>query len=284
MKNGTLALFVMIMIAGALACGVLVAHQASRAPRMMAGQALADAPPARPDYLRAAYSPLHFKPAIDTARDEQCLACHQEVLSDKVRGRSPAGQNAQAVKAWYQLLGTYDGEQDTFHRRHLVTPLARRLMNLRCNTCHQGHDPREEAPNPPSSTGAGFTLRKQVDPEATCLKCHGQMSWQNMGLPGPWEETKEAFQNDCLVCHAAIRTVRHQVTYLNASAIEETGKSGSDACYGCHGGRAWYRIAYPYSRHAWPGMPEQVPDWAKGRPVASEARFRTATAGPTAER
>lgn len=284
MKNGALALIVMIMIAGAVACGVLVAHQASRAPRMVAAQALADAPPASPDYLRAAYSPLHFKPAIETARDEQCLACHQEVLTDKVRERSPAGQGAQAVKAWYQQLDTYEGEQDTFHRRHLITPLAKRLMNLQCNTCHQGHDPREEAPSPPGRGDAGYTLRKQVDPEATCLKCHGQMAWQNMGLPGPWEQAQEAFQNNCLLCHATIRTVRHQVSYLNAAAIEEAGKSSADACYGCHGGRAWYRIAYPYPRHAWPGMPDQVPDWAKGRPVESEARFHAATAGQATKR
>jgi hypothetical protein len=40
--------------------------------------------------LRATYSPLHFKPAIDAATDEQCLACHKEVLEDKLRVASPA--------------------------------------------------------------------------------------------------------------------------------------------------------------------------------------------------
>ena len=35
------------------------------------------------------------------------------------------------------------GEQETFHRRHLVTDYAREVMDLRCNTCHQGNDPRE---------------------------------------------------------------------------------------------------------------------------------------------
>jgi nitrate/TMAO reductase-like tetraheme cytochrome c subunit len=284
MNNGTLVSVVAAMAASALLAGMFVAHQASQATRPAAGSPTAGALQTHPDYLRAAYSPLHFKPAIDMARDEQCLACHQEVLTDKVRERSPAGQNAQAVKAWYQQLDTYEGEQDTFHRRHLVTPLAKRLMNLRCNTCHQGHDPREEAPSPPTGVGAGYTLRKQVDPETICLKCHGQMGWENMGLPGPWEEAKEAFQNNCLICHATIRTVRHQVIYLNAAAIEEAGKSGADACHGCHGGRAWYRIAYPYPRHAWPGMPEQVPDWAKGRPAESEARFRFAAEGQTVKR
>lgn len=242
-----------------------------------------EAPP-RPDYLRSVYSPLHFKPAIEQATDEECLACHREVLEDKVRAKSPAGVEAASSIAWYQLLATYSGGQDTFHRRHLVTPLAKQLMNLRCNTCHEGHDPREEAPGSSATTPPqeekGFTLRKQVNPETTCLKCHGQQpAPEIMGLPGPWHEAKEAFQNNCLLCHETIRTNRHQVTYLKADAIEKAAKdgvatqSGGDVCYGCHGGRAWYRIAYPYPRHAWPGMPEETPEWAKGRPTTSEARF-----------
>ena len=32
--------------------------------------------------------------------------------------------------------------------------------------------------------------------------------------------SREMFQNDCLTCHAAIRTTRHQVNYLKAEAIE----------------------------------------------------------------
>lgn len=234
--------------------------------------------------LRATYSPLHFKPAIDTASDEQCLACHREVLDDKPRAASPAGVKAADSLAWYQRTSTYSGEQESFHRRHLVTPLSKSLMNLKCNTCHQGHDPREEAPGS-SATGApqndsAFTLRKQVNPETSCLKCHGQMPAREiMGLPGAWPEVKEMFQNDCLTCHAAIRTHRHQVNYLNAQAIEDAAKAGqatktaSDACYGCHGGRAWYRIAYPYARNPWPEMPEGTPEWAQQRPTHSEARF-----------
>ncbi|MFN4149232.1 MAG: hypothetical protein ACK4E4_06760, partial [Rhodocyclaceae bacterium] len=221
--------------------------------------------------------------AIDTATDDQCLACHKEILEDRVRDASPAGIKAANAKAWYQRLATYEGDQETFHRRHLVTPLAKKLMNLKCNTCHEGHDPREEAPgssaSQPQETTA-FTLRKQVNPETTCLKCHGQMPAKEiMGLPGPWPEVKETFQNDCLTCHAAFRTNRHQVNYLNAEAIEEAAKAGQatktggDVCYGCHGGRAWYRIAYPYPRHPWPGMAPEVPDWAKNRPTQSEARF-----------
>lgn len=232
---------------------------------------------AKPDLLRATFSPLHFKPAIETASDAQCLACHREVLEDKVRGASPAGLKTAPAKAWYQLTETYVGEQETFHRRHLVTEFARSVMKLRCNTCHQGHDPREEAQGAsatsPAQSDHGFTLRKQVNPETTCLKCHGQMNWPVMGLPGPWPQAKETFGNNCLTCHAAIRTTRHQVNYLDAAKIEELGAKSADSCYGCHGGRAWYRTSYPYPRNAWPGMEPQPPDWARGRPTKSEARF-----------
>lgn len=234
-------------------------------------------------HFRATYDPLHFKPAIETATDAQCLACHREVLEDRVRDSSPAGLRAADARVWYQQLATYEGTQETFHRRHLVTPLAKKLMNLKCNTCHEGHDPRDEAPGSsasmPQETTA-FTLRKQVNPETTCLKCHGRMpAGEIMGLPGPWPEVKDTFQNDCLTCHAAFRTIRHQVNYLDAAAIEEAAKAGQanrtggDVCYGCHGGRAWYRIAYPYPRHPWPGMAPETPEWAKDRPTQSEPRF-----------
>jgi hypothetical protein len=223
------------------------------------------------NYESARWHPIHFKPAIDTATNEQCLACHQEILDRKVLPESPAGVSASDALAWYQTLDTYEGPQDTFHRRHLVTPLARKVMNLQCNTCHQGNNPREEAPIPPSSTDAGFTLRKMVNPD-TCLMCHGQYDYKLMGMPGPWLENAELFGGSCLTCHAAIRTHRHQVNFLKADAIEEAGKQNSDVCYGCHGGRAWYRISYPYPRHDWPGAGE-VPEWAKDRPVESESRF-----------
>ncbi len=147
-------------------------------------------------------------------------------------------------------------------------------MNLRCNTCHEGNDPREEAPIPPTDKDAGFTLRKMVNPETTCLKCHSQHNYKVMNLPGPWEDTREAMGNSCVGCHAAFRTTRHQVNYLNAEEIEKAGQENADACYGCHGGRSWYRIAYPYPRHAWPNMTPETPDWAKDRPTESEPRFQ----------
>lgn len=240
--------------------------------------------------LRATYSPMHFRPAIESASDEQCLACHAEVLADTVRQVSPAGVRASQVRAWYQQTPVYSGEQETFHRRHLVTPLARQVMNLRCNTCHQGHDPREEAPGSSATAApqadAGFALRKQVDPESICLRCHGQApAAEIMGLPGPWESVRDTFQNDCLLCHAAIRTVRHKVSYLNADAIERAAtdaratKTAADVCFGCHGGRAWYRVSYPYARNPWPGMSPEPPAWARGRMSQSEARFLPARAG-----
>jgi ferredoxin len=226
------------------------------------------------DYERARWHPLHFKPAIDTATNEQCLECHQEVLESKVKEQSPVGAKAADSLAWYQTLEVYAGEQETFHRRHLVTPLAQRLMDLKCNFCHQGSNPREQAPIPPAAQKVDFTLRKKVNPETTCLKCHGRHNYEIMGLPGPWSETKEMMGGSCVTtCHVAIRTNRHKVNYLKADEIEKAGQENSDFCYGCHGGRQWYRITYPYPRHPWPGMGKEVPEWAKDRPAESEARF-----------
>jgi len=233
------------------------------------------------DYYQAQWDPIHFKPAIDQASDEQCLACHQEILSDRVRDKSPAGVAATAASAWYQKTSTYQGAQETFHRRHMATPLAKSLMNMRCNTCHQGNDPREEAVSPPTKGNAGYTLRKMVNPETTCLQCHGQMDWKNMGLPGPWREAGKAMGNNCQVCHAAIRTTRHQVNYLNAAEIERAGTKNSEVCFGCHGGRGWYGTNYAYPRHTWPNMPAQTPDWAKNRPTESETRFQLPKAATT---
>ncbi len=226
------------------------------------------------DYQRARWHPIHFQPQIRSATNQQCLACHREVLKDKPLAQSPAGVKASGSLAWYQTLTTYQGEQESFHRRHLVTPLARGLMEMKCTTCHQGHDPREEAPIPPDSANASFTLRKQVNPD-TCLMCHGKFAYEVMGLPSDWHTSGEMFGNNCLLCHAAIRTQRHRVNFLNPEAIEEAGKQNSDVCYGCHGGRSWYRIAFPYPRHPWPGMPEQTPEWAKQRSTESRPRFLT---------
>ncbi len=228
-------------------------------------------------YHAAKYDPIHFKPAIDKATDQQCLACHSEVLKPSVKKSSLAGVEAATATAWYQQTSTYEGEQDTFHRRHLETALAKKLMNLRCVTCHQGNDPRDEAPGSSATTQSDLTLRKMVNPETTCLKCHGKLNWSVMGLPGPWEQSKQTFQNNCLLCHANIRTNRHQVSYLNAKAIEEMAAKpdGGNVCFGCHGGRSWYRTHYPYPRHSWPGMGTDVPDWAKDRPTESEVRFIT---------
>lgn len=226
------------------------------------------------DYERARWHPLHFKPAIDTATNEQCLSCHQEILDDKVKPQSPAGVKSAESLAWYQTLDVYTGEQDTFHRRHLASPLAQKVMNLQCNFCHQGNNPREEASNPPTNESVGFTLRKMVDPEQTCLKCHGRHNYEIMGLPGSWEESSEMMGGSCITaCHVAIRTERHKVDYLKAEEIEKAGQENSDTCYGCHGGRQWYRITYPYPRHPWPGMDKKVPDWAKDRPTASDPRY-----------
>ena len=183
------------------------------------------------DYETARWDPIHFSPAINSATNEQCLACHREILERKPLEISPAGVKAQDTLAWYQTLDTYQGEQDTFHRRHLETAFAKRVMNMQCSTCHQGNDPREEAPIPPDASQTGFTLRKVVNPD-TCLMCHGKFNAAVMGLPSDWHESSKLFGDSCLTCHVVIRTTRHQVNFLNADAIEESGKESSDSCYG----------------------------------------------------
>jgi len=225
------------------------------------------------NYYAAKYDPIHFKPNIDKATDEQCLSCHKEILEQKPLAASPAGVKSNEVLAWYQTLSTYSGEQDTFHRRHLASDFSKKIMKLKCNTCHQGNDPREETANSSATTDMNLTQRKMVDPN-TCLMCHGKFDWKNMaGLTGPWSEVGTLFQNNCMICHANIRTNRHKVNFLNVDAIEEAGKTNGDVCYGCHGGRAWYRTSYPYPRHEWPGMGSETPEWAKDRPTESDARF-----------
>ena len=225
------------------------------------------------NYDRAHWDPIHFKPAIETAKNSDCLKCHQEILDRKVRPVSPAGVKASEALAWYETLDTYAGAQDTFHRRHLVDGYAQSVMQMKCNTCHQGNDPRDEVSGSSATTQVGLTMRKSVGPNI-CLMCHGQFPYKHMGLPGNWREFGKAFNNSCLTCHQSIRTHRHQVNFLKPDAIEVLGAKDSDVCFGCHGGRVWYRISYPYPRHPWKNMPP-APDWAKGRPTESEARFLT---------
>ncbi|WP_170106781.1 c-type cytochrome [Rhodovulum imhoffii] len=241
------------------------------------------------DYERARFHPIHFPPRIETASNAECLVCHKEVLENKVRESSPAGVEAQESLAWYQTLDTYTGPQATFHWRHLESDFAKEVMNLECTFCHRGNDPREETPDMVPTRAAfsaapqpEFTLRKMVNPTDTCLRCHGAYPSPEeiMGLAGPWHEVREDFEfpetpNGCMTCHAELyRTNRHMVTYLNAETIEELAREGSsDTCYGCHGGRQWYSIAYPYPRSPWPMMPEGVPGWAEGRPTAPDARY-----------
>jgi nitrate/TMAO reductase-like tetraheme cytochrome c subunit len=262
-----------LILVGLLSAGNAAAQTGFWNPEQALSAVPADA--LLPDYEKARWIEVHQQPLINQVGDEVCLACHKEVLEPSVKARSPAGVAPSEVLAWYQTLDTYEGEQDTFHRRHLLSPLAQELMNLRCNTCHQGNDLREETAVPTASPAeAGFAMRKMVDPETTCLKCHAPYNYQVMNLPGPWEQTRDAVGNSCTACHAAFRTTRHQVNYLKAEAIEKAGAQNADVCYGCHGGRAWYRINYPYPRHAWPNMPPGTPEWAKDRPTESEARFK----------
>ena len=244
-------------------------------------------PPDR--YHSSQWDPIHFKPEIDKATDAQCLACHSEILSRKVRDAAPAGLKTKDALAWYQTLDTYTGKQQTFHQRHLTSAFSREVMNLKCTFCHQGNDPREEAPGASATApkAGDFALRKLVNPSKTCLLCHGSFPAEIMGLSGPWPTVRndledETTKNGCMSCHAEMfRTHRHEVNYLKPKSIEKLAKEGSsDVCYGCHGGRSWYNISYPYPRHPWPGMEnfvEGTPDWAKDRPTQSDPRFQSDT-------
>ncbi len=224
-------------------------------------------------YHDARWNPLHFKPAIDTATDRQCLRCHANISTRKPLAKTPAGVPADETLAWYQTLDTYSGQQDTFHRRHLDTPFARRLMNLHCNSCHRGHNPDKEVAVNGDARRQDADIRKKVDPDI-CVMCHGKFDYTVMpGLTGPWTENSERFQNNCLACHRAFRTNRHQLNFLNAKAIEDAADKDGDVCYGCHGGRAWYAIPYPYVRRDWPRMPSITPGWAANRPTRYDARF-----------
>lgn len=235
------------------------------------------ADPADPptDYHRAKWDPIHFKPAIDKATDADCLACHAEVLKPSVSAKSPAGVAASEALAWYQTLDTYKGDQETLHRRHIVTDYATQVMDMKCTTCHQGNDPREETANSSANGDSTLTQRKHVDPNI-CLMCHGKHNATVMGVPpGDWREVGAMFSYNCMTCHVAIRTARHEVNFLKPKAIEAAGQADPDVCFGCHGGRAWYRIPYPYARHVWPGSGDVVPEWAKERPTKSDPRFLT---------
>ncbi len=241
------------------------------------------------DYERARYHPIHFPPAIAQASNQECLVCHQEIMDYKPREVSPAGVLASDSLAWYQTLDTYRGDQESFHYRHLQSEFAQEVMQLDCVFCHKGNDPREETPDMISTRATfsatatpEFTLRKMVNPSTTCLRCHGAMpdTDEIMGFEGPWHEVRGDFEyddapNGCLSCHADLfRTVRHNVSYLKAASIEAAARDGSDdTCYGCHGGRSWYRISYPYPRHAWPDMDEETPEWAVGRATESDPAY-----------
>jgi hypothetical protein len=229
---------------------------------------IANAEDNKSSYIDARWDPLHFKPAINQATNDQCLACHQEIITSKPLAKMPAGVEARDTKAWYQLNDHYNGVQDTFHRRHLVTPLAKRLMSFKCNTCHQGNNPNTEVVAIDGSQHGDPNLNKQVDTDI-CLMCHGTFDYKVMsGLSGDWPDIRESFNNDCVTCHKEFRTRRHEVNFLKAEAIEQEGEKNKESCYGCHGERAWYSIPYPYVRRPWlERMPGMVPEWAEGRPV-----------------
>ncbi len=110
---------------------------------------------------------------------------------------------------------------------------------------------RDDAPNVVRRLHAAQERQPQRDLPA--LPRHASRP-KIMGLGDPWHgdargpRRRPTTPNGCLGCHAEqFRTVRHQTTYLKAANIEKLAKTSSDVCYGCHGGRAWYRIVLPLS-------------------------------------
>ena len=59
---------------------------------------LAGATDQTPDYQAAKWDPIHFQPAIDTATNEQCLACHEEMLTRKPRQQTETKARKRAKK------------------------------------------------------------------------------------------------------------------------------------------------------------------------------------------
>ena len=191
--------------------------------------------PSRLNYDRARYDPIHFRPAIEKATNEQCLSCHQEIIDRRVIDQSPAGVKAAESLAWYQTLNTYEGPQETFHRRHLETPLAKQLMNMQCTTCHQGNDPREEAPIWEGAKAGDFKLRKIINPD-TCLMCHGQFGYEIMGLH------RAGRQPGCRRLLWVPRGTRMVSDPLSLSASQMAGHGGRDTRLGA---RSTFGIRQP---------------------------------------
>ncbi len=238
-------------------------------------------------HIKARMDPLHFKPGIESASNQQCLQCHQEILQRKPRTKTQAGVKSEDILAWYQTIDTYLGEQDSFHRRHLRHLLPASdplnspddsdppplLMSLNCNTCHQGHNINKEVSSDVHSRYSQPELTKEVSTD-TCLMCHGTFDFTTMpGVTGSWLEMANMFGNSCMACHGFFRTNAHDVNFLNKETIKQAGATDGEVCFGCHGGRSWYNIAYPYPRNPWPGMSTIMPEWAKQRPTTSAPRF-----------
>ena len=95
MENPKVGLIIVFLVAAAALAGGLIGIQVrdqgtrSGSP---AGTTQADPSPGR-NILRATYDPIHFKPAIESARDEQCLACHGSFETVAARTANVKPQN-----------------------------------------------------------------------------------------------------------------------------------------------------------------------------------------------
>jgi hypothetical protein len=182
----------------------------------------------------------HFPPGEDSL-DGRCLGCHADVLEQAPRRAMPAGALPEGLLPPYQRLATYDGGQASFHWRHRRSSYAQSVMRMRCQSCHRGRDPRlpevhrHEREFP-------VALRKRVHPNL-CVNCHGRFPDHRAAFDGDWPAVRQRFDGNCLVCHEGDSARRHHNPLLDREAVEAQARDSGDVCYGCHGGRAWYRVS-----------------------------------------
>ena len=79
------------------------------------------------------------------------------------------------------------------------------------------------------------------------------------------------FGNNCLTCHSAIRTKRHEVSYLNEAAIEEAGLAPLRLARGAEAAARLQRIAEQSERLAFRGG-ELMPMLVHGGPGRAARR------------
>lgn len=107
------------------------------------------------------------------------------------------------------------------------------------------------------------------------IRLQGPSQQSAMALPagGPSTELLRA-TDDPICCKLVIDSATDALCLAcQREVLEEKVPETSPAGVKVTAGKVWYRIGSPYLRHAWEGMPTEVPGWATGRPIESEIRF-----------